>query len=80
MSLPDYVITRRATILTDLARQMTELVELRKAVRLQVALRSRSDKTRGSGPARRPPVRSSFPRDVVSPDSSATLVPTFLGS
>jgi len=46
MSLPIEAIARYATIITDLARQMTELAELRRAVCIQMALRSRPRTTR----------------------------------
>jgi hypothetical protein len=63
--LPVEAIAQHATIVANLAQQMMELRALRRAVRLQVALRSRP---MGSvGRAARPPMRSSvrhYPRSL----------------
>ena len=50
MSLPVDAIAQHATTVANLAQQMTDLIALRRAVRLQMALRARS---RTKGPARR---------------------------
>jgi hypothetical protein len=72
MSLQVDAIARHAAIVADLARQMTELAELRRAVCLQMALRSRP---RGARRAiRRVSARRSFSGALA--DSLSLVGPT----
>jgi len=64
MSLPVDAIAQHATTVANLAQQMTELIALRRAVRLQIVLRARSRPAGSARRARRPLTASSFGRHI----------------